>query len=472
MSRTIEFFYEIAKIPRESGNETQISEYLCAFAKKRDLFYVKDEYNNVIIKKKNADKEPIILQAHTDMICEKEDGLDFDFSKDSINVYEENGVLRARGTTLGADNGIGIAQVLNILDDDNIKCNVEAVFTATEETTMIGAEKIDVSLLEAKKMINLDGFEDNTIIKESVSFFDILIRQNYSFEKLDESENKDVSLNIYEIILKGLKGGHSGFDIGKNRGNSAQELAYIVKDMKNIRLIDFVAGSKFNVIPSTGKCTFISTNSLQNVENRIKNYLKEKRKIFEKLEAEVKQINGNCKLKEVENITYMDNLNSLNYLNSIINFAHGVYRKNSREEITTSINLGACDLRNQIFKVGMRSSKKREEKECLEYINDYASNNSYSMEILGSQPGFETKSSSDFIKLIKDSYKRVDKEDKLKVKSVHITVEAGFFKDKIEDLEIAIISPKIENAHTVEECVEIESVNKCDNWIRYIIEGL
>ena len=472
MSRTIEFFYEIAKIPRESGNEAQIAECLCSFAKKRNLFYKKDEYNNVIIKKKNAEKEPIILQAHTDMICEKEEGLDFDFSKDPINVYEEGGVLRARGTTLGADNGIGIAQVLNILDDDSIKCNVEAVFTATEETTMVGAEKIDVSLLESKKMINLDGFEDNTIIKESVSFFDILIRQNYSFERLEENEDKNNSLNIYEITLKGLKGGHSGFDIGKNRGNSAQELAGIIKEIDNIRLIDFLSGSKFNVIPSTGKCIFISTDSLQNVENKVERYLNQRRKLFEKLEVEVRQVKEIRKIDNLKDIVYINNVDSLKYLNSIIDFAHGVYRVNSREEVTTSINLGACDLRNQIFKVGMRSSKKREEKECLEYIKDYTIKNCYSMEILGSQPGFETKSSSDFIRLIKDSYKKVDREDKLKVKSVHITVEAGFFKEKIEDLEIAIISPKIENAHTVEECVEIESVNKCDEWIKHIIEGL
>ena len=99
---------------------------------------------------------------------------------------------------------------------------------------MIGAEKIDVSLLKSKKMINLDGFEDSTIIKESVSFFDILIRQNYSFERLEENEDKNNSLNIYEITLKGLKGGHSGFDIGKNRGNIAQELAGIIKEIDNI----------------------------------------------------------------------------------------------------------------------------------------------------------------------------------------------------------------------------------------------
>ena len=144
----------------------------------------------------------------------------------------------------------------------------------------------------------------------------------------------------------------------------------------------------------------------------------------------------------------------------------------NRNLITTSINLGACDLKNQIFKEGMRSSKKREEKDCLEYINNFSNDNKLNVNILGMQPGFETKSNSEFLKLIKDAYKRVDREEKLKVKSVHITVEAGFFKEKINDLEIAIISPKIENAHTVEECVEIESVSRCDKWIRTIIEGL
>lgn len=467
MSRTVEFFYEISRIPRESGNEKQIADYLCEFAKMRNLFYVRDEYNNVIIKKKNAKKEPIILQAHTDMICEKEEGLDFDFSKDPINVYEENGVLKARGTTLGADNGIGIAQILNILDDDNIKCNVEAVFTATEETTMVGAEKIDVSLLKAKKMINLDGFEDNTIIKESVSFFDIIYKTNNVLKDLDD--NYFQKRNVYEIVLKGLKGGHSGFDIGKNKGNSAIELAVLLKYIDNVELIEFSAGSKFNVIPSAGKSIIISTESEQNVEKRVYKYLNNRRSVYSNLEVSVRKIE---EYNLLENKDYLPHKESVNYLNSIITFAHGVYRVNSKDEITTSINLGSCNLRAQIFKIGMRSSRKREEKECLRYIEQFSEDNNYKMEILGSQPGFETKSNSEFLSLIKESYKKVDKEDKLKVRSVHITVEAGFFKEKIEDLEIAIISPKIDNAHTTEECVEIESINKCDRWIRNVIEAL
>lgn len=456
MNKTIEFFYEISKIPRESGNESQIAEYLCNFAERRNLEYIKDEYNNVIIKKKNSDKEPIILQAHTDMICEKEEGLDFNFSTDSIKVFEHNGYLRARGTTLGADNGIGIAQILNILDNDEIKCNVEAVFTATEETTMIGAEKIDVSCLKAKKMINLDGFEENTIIKESTCFYDIILKANYEFEKV-------LNGNVYEISLTGLKGGHSGFDIGKNRGNSAIEMANILREIKDYRIIDFVAGSKFNVIPSKAKAIIISTESAHYVEKIVENYVKTRKDIFSGIEVvfNILKLDSYCALSEQ---------NSKKFINDILKFSHGVYRRNSKEEITTSINLGSVNLVEQLFKVGMRSSRKREEKECLEYIRNYSEECGFEFVILGSQPGFETKSSSDFLRVIKDAYKVIGNEKELKVKSVHITVEAGFFRDKIEGLEIAIISSKIENAHTPEECVEIESVRRCDEWIRNIIE--
>ena len=454
---TIDFFYEIAKIPRESGNEAHIAEYLCDFAKSRNLFYRRDEYNNVIIKKKNTEKEPIILQAHTDMICEKEEGIEFDFSKDPINVYEENGILRARGTTLGADNGIGIAQILNILNNDDIKCNVEAVFTATEETTMIGAEKIDVSILESKKMINLDGFEENTIIKESTCFYDIILNTNYEFNEVSKG-------NIYEISLKGLKGGHSGFDIGKIRGNSAIEMANILNDIEDCRIIDFVAGSKFNVIPSKAKTIIISTESEENVEKLVQDYVISRKDVFSGIEASVKllELDSYCALNEEE---------SKIFINNILRFSHGVFRRNSKEEIITSINLGAVNLIEQVFKVGMRSSRKREEKECLEYIKNYSEEVGFEFVVLGSQPGFETKSSSEFLKTIKEAYKKIGNEEELKVKSVHITVEAGFFRDKMEGLEIAIISPKIENAHTPEECVEIESIRRCDEWIRRVIES-
>lgn len=195
--KTISFFKEISKIPRESGNEMQISNYICEFAHKRNLQYIQDKYGNVIIKKYNGKNSPIIFQAHLDMVCET-DNINHNFEKDPIEIYESNGFLKAKGTTLGADNGIGVSQILNILDDD-LDLNIEAIFTVSEETDMHGAEYIDISSIKGKQMLNLDGFESNTIITESASFFDIIMNLKYKLEK-------KCTKNLYKIKIEGMPG--------------------------------------------------------------------------------------------------------------------------------------------------------------------------------------------------------------------------------------------------------------------------
>lgn len=454
MNKTIEFFYEISKIPRESGNEKEISNYLCEFAKSRNLYFKRDKYNNVIIKKKNSNKAPIILQAHIDMVCEKENNIDFDFKKDSINLIREGDILRANGTTLGADNGIGVAQILNILDSD-IKCNVEAIFTVEEETTMIGAEKIDLSEIEGKQLINLDGFEENTIIIESASFFDIILNGKYNFRK-------DINKKVYKINLKGLLGGHSGFDINKNRGNAGKLLAELLRKIEDIEIINFVSGTKFNVIPSNAESVFISNEKIGEIKVKIATFLKQKSRIYDKLQVCIEEAN-------IENEEYINNRESTKFLESILSFRHGIFFENSRKEVTTSINLGVIDLKNQVLKIGMRSSKKEEEKECLEYIKEYSIKNGLEFVLLGSQPGFETKENSKLIEKLKKAYESIGEKEELNVKSVHITVETGFFKEKIKNLEVSIISPKILNAHTPKEYVSVESVNKCDKWLEQFL---
>lgn len=196
---TIKYFKEIAKIPRESGHEEKIAKYLCKFAELRNLEYEKDEYNNVLIKKKNCNKTPLILQVHTDMVCEKEQNKCFDFEEDSIEVIEENGYLHANGTTLGADNGIGIAQILTILDS-NIETNIEAIFTVSEETSMLGSINFDTSKVNGKMLLNLDGFEENTILIESAGFYDIILKMHNKFKNI-----QDNNFNVYEINLTRIK---------------------------------------------------------------------------------------------------------------------------------------------------------------------------------------------------------------------------------------------------------------------------
>lgn len=447
--KTIKFFKEISKIPRESGNEKKISDYICNFARSRNLEYLQDKYNNVIIKKYVKNSSPIILQAHLDMVCEKEENLKFNFENDAIEVYEENGLLRAKGTTLGADNGIGVAQILNILDSD-LNISIEAIFTVSEETTMIGAENIDVSSLKGREMINLDGFESDTIITESASFFDIVLETNFKFKKSNSEK-------VYTINLTGMLGGHSGFEINNNRGNSSIELARLLKELGNVKLIDFVSGTKFNVIPSSGKCTFSSDMEFEEINKITNKFQKQKQQEYNNLEFKIT-------LEEpyIEEFTCTSIEDSKKFLNAVTSFRHGVFFMD--KQVTTSQNLGIVNLKENVFKIGVRSSRKNEEKIILDYLKTFSVENNFTFNIISSQPGFETKEDSALIKKLVRAYEKIENKTP-DLKSVHITVESGFFENKLPGLQVAIISPKILGAHTINEMVDIESVKKCDMWL-------
>lgn len=454
MSKTIEFFKEIANIPRESGNEKEISDYICKFAEDRGLEYIQDKYNNVIIKSYKGENEPIILQAHMDMVCEKEVGLEFDFKKDKIQVVEQNGFLKAKGTTLGADNGIGVAQILNILDY-NLPINIEAVFTTEEETTMMGAESINLSMLKGKQMINLDGFEKDVIINESAGFVDIIIKTDYKY--IDNVNN-----NIYKITLEGMEGGHSGFEIDKGKGNSIIELANLLRIINSLNLISFDGGTKFNVIPSQAECYFKSDIEFNELIEIVEEYEKNKRK-YNNIKIVLEKKNGNYEV-----ISQND---SCSFINAIINLKNGVFYKNENGSPSTSSNLGIVSLKDNVMKIGFRSSKIQEQKKGLEILKNYCIENNFEFKILDSQPGFETNPKSGIVKKLIDSYKNTVNKNGPIIKSVHITVEAGILKNKIPGLEVVIISPNILGAHSVNECVEIKSINECDIWLENFLKS-
>lgn len=453
MSNTIHFFKEISKIPRESGNEKKISQYLCEFAKTRNLYYEIDNFYNVLIKKQTKNCEPLILQAHTDMVCEKTPTKVFDFKKDSIEIIEKNGYLYANETTLGADNGIGVAQILSILDSE-IPCNIEAIFTTSEETSMNGAIHFDTSKLKGRKLLNLDGFEENTIVIESAAFYDILYHDQYELQNISNTSG-------YQLFLSGLLGGHSGTDIHKNRGNASIILAEFLKEIPTLQIVEFSGGTKFNVIPSDANAIIVASTSDDVIQKNLQQFLNKKRKLFPNLNITVQKCFISKALSSVE---------SQSWLNWILEFRHGVFYSHNNLP-TTSINLGVINLNHHEHKIGVRSSRKWEEQECLQYLNTFAEAHHLSFEILGQQPGFESNSNSKFIQSIIAFHPTKLFSKKPEIKSVHFTVEVGFFKEKMPDLEIAIISSNIQNMHTPKECVEIKSVEKVDQWLMNIISN-
>lgn len=452
---TMMFFKEITKIPRESGNEKKMAEYLVHFAKERNLFYKCDEYNNVIIKKKTVNKQPIILQAHMDMVCEKNPTKEINFAEDAIEVIEKDGFLMANGTTLGADNGIGMAQILTILDSD-ILCNIEAVFTVAEETTMTGALNLNENDLEARELLSLDGFEENTIIIESASFYDIILETQYVFATPQ-------NLHVYQISVTGMLGGHSGFDINKKRGNSNIELARILNRIGDIEIIDFWGGDKFNVIPSQANAQFYTNLTKDQIEKICQLTQMELRKQYSKIKISFSNIKTDKKT--------LNNKQSKDFLQTIVQFPHGVIKYNRKREVITSVNLGGVNLQEGRLKIGMRSSKKVEEQECLEILKKYSNERQLKVKVLGSQPGFENEEKCNLIQNLLKAHPIELFKQKPKLKSVHIALETGIFQTKMPNLQIAVISPNIQGAHTVNEKVEIESIQKTNEWLIRFLEN-
>lgn len=440
-SNTIKYFKELSKIPRESGNEEEIANYIVRFAVLHHLEYEKDIYHNVIIKKYVKDKQPIIFQCHLDMVCEKDPEIDFDFTKDPIHVIEEDGYLKADKTTLGADNGIGIAMLLNILDS-NLPISIEAIFTSSEETTMEGAENIDIRSLRGKEMINLDGFESDTIVIESASFTDIDIHLNYQFER--------ECSNLYQITLTGLKGGHSGFDIDTVKENSSLLLANLLLTLENVQIASFHGGTKINVIPATAEAILTTSDDIQ---KRINDYQKS-------LPRNVQIV---CQ-KVDQNLKTLSITDSALFLNSLIQLKHGVLNKNHRKEVTTSENLAIVDLSQNLIRVGLRSSIEEEREQAIKYLESISTKYHYHLMITGYQLGFKTDEDAKLVHDLVKAYEEVDHQ-KPSIHSLHIAVEAGILKAKLPYLEVAIISPKIIGAHSTLERVEIESIKKCDEWL-------
>lgn len=443
MSKTIEFFKEISTIPRPSGYEEKIADYLESFAIKRNLFYQRDSYNNVLIKKKNSNLPCIILQSHTDMVCVS-DNKDFDFKKNKIEVIEKDGYLSAKNTTLGADNGIGVAMILNILDSD-ILCNIEAVFTTSEETTMVGAMNFDTTSLKGECLLNLDGFSENTILIESASFYDLIINK----KKETMVSRKDKTFNIK---LSGLLGGHSGYDIDKNRGNAMILLAEFLNNL-DIDLVEFKGGTKNNVLPSSASA--IINISENNINKEIESFLEKYKNLYKDLKIDYEEIGYS---KQV----YKD---TKKYLEFIINFPSKAIYYNENNEVTTSINLGV--VKDTYMEIGLRSSRKDEAESLLQELSNYVNDNDFNLKQDGYQPGFCTSKESNLVKRLLNSNPYLVKPQ---VSVAHITVEAGFFQEKMPLTPVAIISPKILNAHSTSERVSINSIDLVDKWLLNFIK--
>ena len=464
------YFSQISKIPRGSGNEDEISEYLVSFAKNQGLEYNKDSANNVIIIKeatKGYENEPaIMLQGHMDMVCEKLKDSSHDFLKDGIKLLIDGDFLHADGTTLGADNGIALAYILALLSDDDLKHpRLEAVITSDEEVGMNGAKALDLSSLKADYMINLDSEEEGYLLASCAG--------GLTGTSTLPLKRVAVQGKRIKVSIGGLKGGHSGMDIVNNRSNANKLLGRLLFDLRErntYSVLHMEGGYKDNVIPREAFAELVIDSKdypklCENIDGIMKIYKKELVASEPDLEY---------KVMDMDEGDYMslDPVSFEKLLFLLIQIPYGVQVMSSDIEglVESSLNLGIFRLEEEQALIcnSVRSSKssyKHYISNRLEYLvsflgGDYIVRSEY--------PAWEYRNESKLRDHLRNLYKEMYGKD-MKVEAIHAGLECGLIAEKMPGIDIVSIGPDMSRVHTIDERLSISSAVRVYQFLERVI---
>lgn len=464
----LKYFYEISKIPRKSGNEEKIAKYLIKFAKERNLKYYTDSKYNVVIWKDASigyeDKEILGFQCHTDMVCEKVDGSGHDFLKDSLDLIIENGFLKAKDTTLGADNGIGVAYILEILDSNLNIPKLECIFTSTEETTMEGARFLDGNILKSKRIISFDNFLDTEILVSSAT------AKRWVSKIYMKRQEKDENLIYYQLDISGFKGGHSGIDIwDEKRGNPIKIVIDMLNELESVRLVEISGGSSENVIPRDIKVVFAIEESQRGLLEKIGNNLESLKKVYGDIEIYLRKIED----KEKEEVRIYSKEDSERLLEYIVNYKNGPLEYDKEGNVILSGNLGRIEsFENYILlKYSVRYNEKNIGEKLVSVIEENMEKYNVICEDSSYMLGYEEPKESKLLNIVEKAYIEVMGNIPKKKKS-QACLECGYLGQKIENLEYIAIAPNIFDAHSPKERVEIASANKVWEIVKRVVENM
>ena len=465
------YFEEICSIPHGSENMNAISEYCVKFAESHSLKCIRDNANNVIVFKSATkgyeNAEPVILQGHLDMVCQKTEESNIDFLKDGLDLFVEGDFVKANGTTLGADNGIAVAMILAILDSDEIAHpEIQAIFTTDEEIGMIGAGKLDTSVLTAKKMINLDAEEDDTITVSCAGGSDF--KAVIPIERIEKTGTK------VTVTLKGLKGGHSGIEIDKGRVNADILAGRFLNHMSKLVAFDIISingGDKGNAIPN-----------LCRIELCVENpdlFKKEAEKYFDILKKEIsereKTFAPTVEIGKNAEYSVLNSVLSEKLIFTLVCVPNGIVEMSAEINglVETSLNLGVLNTEDD--KITMIFTLRSNKKSALQFVEDKLKTffKAIPCEVYtsGHYPPWEFKENSTLQSLYKETYKAVCGFEP-KVEAIHAGLECGMFTSNIKDLDCIAIGPMLYDVHTVNEKLSISSTEKIFNVLVALLEKL
>ena len=464
----LKYFYEISKIPRKSGNEEKIAKYLIEFAKERNLKYYTDSKFNVVIWKDASigyeDKEILGFQCHTDMVCEKVDGSNHDFLKDSLKLKVEDGYIKTYDTTLGADNGIGVSYILEIIDSNLKMPKLECIFTSREETTMEGVRFLDGNILKSRRIISFDNFLDTEILISSAT------AKRWVSKIYMKRQEKDENLIYYKLDISGFKGGHSGIDIwNKKRGNPIKIVADMLNELESISISEIKGGSSENVIPRDIKIVFAIEKSERGIIEKIESKFESLKKVYGNIDIYLRELED----EEKEEIGIYSKEDTKRLLEYIVNYKNGPLEYDKEGNVILSGNLGRIEsFENYVLlKYSVRYNDKNigeklvsEIEEDMEKYNVICEESSYML-------GYEEPKESKLLDIVEKAYIEVMGNIPKKKKS-QACLECGYLGQKIENLEYIAIAPNIFDAHSPKEKVEIASANNVWKIVEKIIDKI
>lgn len=463
-------FAALNAIPRPSKKEEKVIEFIKNFGENLGLETIVDEVGNVIIKKPATpgmeDRKAIVMQSHLDMVCQKNNDVLFDFETQGIQMEVDGDWLKAKGTTLGADNGLGVAAIMSVLESSDIPHPaLEALFTIDEETGMTGAIGLKPGQLSGEILLNLDTEEDDEIDIGCAGGIDVTAWQNYNLE--------DAKGQIVKIEIKGLQGGHSGMDIHKGFGNAnviLGRLLYTGVYNQNIQLISIDGGGLRNAIPREANAVFSVRNVVEFIDNA--NILKAS--ILEEFANVEKDLQIN-----IENFSTTEKAISEEDSKKIIlalKSAHnGVYRMSPdvADLVETSNNIARVELKDGTLKILnlSRSSVDSTKFAVAEQLISVFELAGFEVEFSGSYPGWKPKPGSEIVKIMEKIYER-DFGSKPHVVACHAGLECGIIGANYPEMEMVSFGPTIRGAHSPEEKANIPSTQKFWGFLKEILKEI
>ncbi len=462
------YFYEITQIPRPSKKEGKIIKHLQDFGNKNHLITKTDQAGNILISKPGTPgyetRDTIILQAHMDMVCEKNSDTVFNFDTHPIQAYIDGDWVKARGTTLGADNGIGMAMMLAILSSDDIAHPpLECLFTVDEETGLSGAFALGKDFLTGKTLINLDSEDDGEIFVGCAGGIDTVGQITYDTIPAPDS------LFAFQVSVKGLKGGHSGDDIEKERGNANKILnRFLWKLHKetDVYLVSFDGGNLRNAIPREATAVacipFCNKEKLRVLFNL---FVADMENEKGKTEPDMNFMLESCQMPG----KLIDKCLTDKFLNTLYACPHGVVAMSADMPglVETSTNLASVKMKeNNIIEI---TTSQRSSIESAKY--DIAYQVEAALKLGGATvqhgegyPGWKPNLNSAILRTAEESYQKLFNE-KAKVRAIHAGLECGLFLEKYPYLDMISIGPTMRGVHSPEERLSISSTQKCFKWL-------